>query len=102
MEVRSDSGRRFVIRELGLRETIDGVLIEPTAECEELNVDALAEQPAWELRGEWFPYELFADGFVFVIDDDGSVFVSTANLPTEFREKALELIRIIAEILYEP
>lgn len=96
----SDSGRHFVVHELGLRHAIQGMLVEPTEECQEINIDAIREQPRWQVEGEWFPYEVLAEDFVFVIDDDGSVFVSTANLPPELRKSAVGLLRQVAELLY--
>lgn len=98
----SDSGRHYVIHELGLREAIQGILVEPAEDCREINIDLLSEQPSWQVHGDWFPYEVFAEEFVFVIDDDGSIYVSTANLPHELREKARALIRDMANLLYRP
>ncbi len=99
-ELISDRGRRFVVHELGLREAIQGLLVEATDQVQEIDVDLLPGQ-RWQIEGEWFPYEVHADEFVFVIDDDGSIFVSTANLPGELREKASRMIRQIADALYD-
>jgi len=99
-EIAADSGRHCIVHELGLREAIQGLLAEPTDDCHELNIDGLREKAPWRLQGEWFPYELIAEGFVFVIDDDGSVFVSTENLPPELREKASGLLRRVVDRLY--
>ena len=99
-EVAADSGRHCIVHELGLREAIQGLLAEPTDDCHELNIDGLREQGSWRLQGEWFPYELITEDFVFVIDDDGSVFVSTENLPPELREKANGLLRRVVDLLY--
>jgi len=99
-EVAADSGRHCIVHELGLREAIQGLLAEPNDDCHELDIDELREEANWRLQGEWFPYELLAERFVFVIDDDGSVFVSTENLPPELREKASRLLRRVVDRLY--
>lgn len=99
-ELAADSGRHGIVHELGLREAIQGLLAEAKEDCRELNIDGLREQESWRIFGEWFPYELIAEEFVFVIDDDGSVFVSTENLPPEAREKASRLLRRVVDILY--
>jgi hypothetical protein len=70
-------------------------------QVQEIDVELLLGQQRWQIEGEWFPYEVHADEFVFVIDDDGSIFVSTANLPGELREKASRMIRQIADALYD-
>ena len=100
-ELVSDRGRRCVVHELGLREAIQGLLVEATEQVQEIDVDLLRAEHRWQVEGEWFPYEVHADEFVFVIDDDGSIFVSTANLPVELREKATRMIRQIADVLYD-
>jgi hypothetical protein len=99
-ELVSESGSPFIIHELGLREAIQGLLVEPSQDRMELNFDALGRHEGWRLEGEWFPYELYADDFVFVIDDDGSIFVPTANLPPELQHRASDLLKHIAELLY--
>lgn len=99
-DVIAESGCEFVVHELGLREAIQGLLVEPAEQCQEINVDVIRDQRDWRVEGEWFPYEVFAEEFVFVIDDDGSIFVSTRNLPPELRQKANRLLRQLAELLF--
>jgi hypothetical protein len=89
------------VHELGLKEAIQGILVEPTEQVEEIDIDSIREHGRWRVQGEWFPYAVYANEFVFVIDDDGSVFVSTINLPVELRDKANSIIRQIADLLYD-
>jgi len=98
-ELAADPTRRFDIYPLGLREAIYGLLAKPTGDYE-WDIDGLREQEDWQLQGDWFPYELIVDEFIFVIDDDGSIFVSTANLPRELREKAGGLLQRVIRRLY--
>lgn len=100
MELVSDHGLRFVVRELGLREAIQGLLVEPADEIDEIDLIAVQEQLGITVEGESFPFEVTFDGFIFVIDDDGSIFVSTVNLPSEVRQGVNELIRRLADALY--
>jgi hypothetical protein len=96
----SDSGNQLIVHELGLREATQGLLVESPEDRNEIDVDRLREQPGWRIEGEWFPYELFAEELIFVIDDDGSIFVSTVNLPLDVRHRADGLLRRVAELLY--
>ena len=99
-DIVSNEGSHLVIHELGLRDAIQGLLVEASEDCTDLNLDKIRANQNWVLRGDWFPYELQADDFTFVIDDDGSIFVSTANLPMELRTRASGLLRRIADLLY--
>jgi len=99
-EVGTEDGSHLMIHELGLRDSIQGLLVEALENRTELNLDNLRERSDWTIQGEWFPYELYVDDFVFVIDDDGSIFVSTENLPWELRHRASDLLKQIADLLY--
>lgn len=96
----SESGRRYTIHELGLREAIQGLLVEPSQQVQELDIDAVREQTQWHVEGEWFPFEVTIEELVFVIDDDGSIFVPTANLPGELQQRVRNMIRRVADVLY--
>jgi hypothetical protein len=87
----------FDITPIGLLDSVDGYLASPISASGEMNLDAVAE--TFTLVGEWFPYEIFVDDMVFVIDDDGSVYVSTENFPRETREHARRILERIANLL---
>lgn len=91
---------RFEIRSLGLADQISGILALPRADAGEIDVERLLRLRDATLAGEWFPYELHWEEFVFVIDDDGSVFVSVENLPTSLAEKAERLVETVMRTLY--
>ena len=63
-----------------------------------MDLDALSAR--FPLEGEWFPYEVTVEDMVFVVDDDGTVFVSTENFPREVRERARAMLEEIAALLY--
>lgn len=96
-----DSGRAYEIRKLGLSGNEDGLLVLPREQSTEIDIDKLRSREDCFVSGEWFPYEIQAGGFVFVIDDDGSIFVSIENLPERVVGEAHSLITQIADTLYD-
>ncbi len=44
-----------------------------TEQVQELNVDAFRDREEWNVEGDWFPYEVFVDEFILVVDDDGRI-----------------------------
>ena len=91
---------RFVVNELGLRGAINGLLAQPHDEIKEINIEKLRDGKIGQLEGEWFPYEVLVGDFVFVIDDDGSIFVATMNFPQEILREAREMINELAKAIY--
>jgi hypothetical protein len=94
----ADAHRRYEVSELGLLESIEGLLATPTAGVATLNVDGIRR--AFPTEGEWFPFEVRVDDFLFVIDDDGAVFISTENFPREALDRARAVLYRLAEMLY--
>jgi hypothetical protein len=90
--------RHYEVLELGLLDSIDGLLATPTADVGGLNLDGIRQ--AFAIEGEWFPFEVQVDGFLFVIDDDGALYISTENFPKELLERARAVLHRLAETLY--
>ncbi len=88
----------FEIRELGLLDSIEGLLAIPVDDSGTINIDAIKED--YEVMGDWFPYEVIFGESVYVVDDDGTVFVSTENFPREYLERVRETLAGIASRLY--
>ncbi|MFM7073682.1 MAG: hypothetical protein ACKO38_17985 [Planctomycetota bacterium] len=88
----------FEVAPIGLLDSIDGYLAAPRSPSCEMNLDALLER--FQVEGDWFPYEINLDGMVFVVDDDGTLFVSTENYPEEVRERAQATLMRLAFLLY--
>ena len=87
------------ITELGLSGFIDGLLDKAflnNSEGYNINLENL-ECP---VEGEWFPFEVMIEDFVFTIDDDGTIFVSVENLPQRLVLRAKEMLQVIANHLY--
>ena len=100
-ELPSVGGARYIVQELGFRQANRGLLVTPTEQVKEVDVDRLRELVGCSKVGKWFPCDIHAERDVFVLDDDGSIVVSTVNLPNELRAKACSLIREFADILYD-
>lgn len=97
----AQSGKSFSVLELGLRDSIHGLFVEPPEAMEQINVEAFGEQRDWKVEGDWFPYEIHSpDGSLFIIDDDGSVFISTEGLSRELLRDLHQKIRWVTEVLY--
>jgi len=92
------SRRHYEISELGLLDSVEGILATPTDDVSSLNVEKIQE--AFTTVGDWFPFEVNVDGLVFIVDDDGAIFVSTENYPKEALERAKAGLHRLAEILY--
>ncbi len=87
------------ITELGLSGFIEGLLAKAflnNSEGYNINLENLE----YRVEGEWFPFEVMIEDFVFTIDDDGTIFVSVENLPQRLVLKAKEMLQVIANQLY--
>ena len=90
--------RLFSITELGLLGSVDWFLATPSAEVNSLEIERLRDN--YTTNGGWFPIEVSVESLLFVIDDDGSIFVSTENYPTEMLDKARTILHDLAGFLY--
>jgi hypothetical protein len=81
-----------------LLESIEGLLATPTENVTALNIDGIRQ--AFPTQGEWFPFEVSLDNFLFVVDDDGAIFISTENFPKEVLDRARTILHKLAEMLY--
>ncbi|MGB3208423.1 MAG: hypothetical protein WBB28_25845 [Crinalium sp.] len=85
----------FKIKELGLKNFIEALILIPTNEYQ-INLD----NTDYLIVGEWFPFEICTEEFVYVVDDDGSLYVSVEKLPQDLIKKAKEIMIEIAEQIY--
>jgi hypothetical protein len=88
----------YQLKELGLKGSIEGLLVYPESDSVNIDIDRLRE--LGQIEGEWFPYQLKLGDLTFVIDDDGSIFTSTEHLSERMLADAKELINKIAKALY--
>ncbi|MBD2001423.1 hypothetical protein H6G00_33325 [Leptolyngbya sp. FACHB-541] len=94
----SDAQVSFELVEIGLQSAIEGLIASPIAEVCELNLDEINR--TYQVQGDWFPFHITIQNLVFVIDDDGTIFVSTENLPEVLIMEAEELLERIASQVY--
>jgi len=88
----------FEIIELGLSNAIDTLLTKPLAETCEIDTERIKGR--YEIEGDWFPFQIIIDDLTFVIDDDGTIFVSVENLPSELVSRARKGLQQLARLLY--
>jgi hypothetical protein len=89
--VEVDERARFEIQEIGFRDQPEGLRLQPTGDGFDLDLHDLPEGST--VRGEWYPYEVSVGDFVFILDDDGSLYVSVENFPASLVEQAREQLR---------
>jgi hypothetical protein len=86
------------VTEIGLRDSIEGLLVTPLFENFAVNLDGIRN--VYEVEGDWFPFKITVEELVFILDDDGTIFVFTENLPSRMVSEAKESIQILANQLY--
>lgn len=97
----SDLEKSFSIHQIGLEGFPTGLLARPADhQTLELDFNALRTRIPCEIAGEAFPIEVMCKRYVFVVDDDGAVFVSVDGLPVDEVHDVEELLQHIAQALY--
>ena len=77
---------------------IEGLLTQPL--FKDFNIDLNRIKGRFEVKGDWFPFEIKIGEFVFALDDDGSIFTSTENFPEPVFKDAYEHLHKIAHTTY--
>lgn len=93
-----DARSPYELFRLGFVDSIEGLLAIPTPDVATLDIDRIREE--FRTNGDWFPFEVAVDDLVFVLDDDGSLYISTENFPQEALDRAESVLRRLAPILY--
>ncbi|MBD2098477.1 hypothetical protein H6F90_25740 [Trichocoleus sp. FACHB-591] len=88
----------FEITEVGLQNSIEALIAAPVGKVYELNLEEVRR--SYEVEGEWFPFQVAVEEFEFVVDDDGTVFISTENFPEKLVLEAREMLVGLAKRLY--
>lgn len=94
----SKSGVKFEIIELGLQDSIEGLLARPIEDSFKIDLDEIKK--IFEYESGHFPFELVKDDIIYVIDDDGKIFVSNENLGKKLKEDIKEEMKNLAEQIY--
>lgn len=87
----------FEVKEVGLRE-VEALIVTPLVREYELDLEWLRQ--SYAVEGEWFPFYLAIEELGFVVDHDGTIFISTENFPSVLLEKARRLSIGLAHQLY--
>lgn len=85
---------------LGSPDNIRGFFIPLPNSTDAAGLDLEAVHSFATVRGEWFPFEIEIWETTVVLDDDGSLYVSTENLPSNLVKTSYESIQRIAEAIY--
>jgi len=88
----------YEIIEIGLRDSIEGLLVNPLIDEYEIDLHRIHQE--YIVEGDWFPFQIYFGEYMFVLDDDGSIYVSTQNLPEKMLSEARALIENLANVLY--
>jgi len=88
----------YEVIEIGLKESIEGLMIIPRADELRVNLEGISN---FIQNGQrYFPFEIRIEGFVFILDDDGSIYIQTENYPKGLVEEAKKYIIDLAEQIY--
>jgi hypothetical protein len=99
-QVLSDVEVPFEVISIGTQQHLDGFVVRPLmTDTFSLNLESV--EGFATVTGEWFPYQIENKTFVFVVDDDGTIFISTENFPETLVSDALEAIKNLARRLYK-
>ena len=100
---RLDSGVVVLVTYVGHMDSVDGLFLTPQTELFELDLESIPQQYA--IGGEYtptdfaYPVEIHGNGMCFVLDDDGTIFVSTKDSVGAETEDVLErLIHLATRI----
>jgi len=93
-----DGLQPYQVKELGLKGAIEGLLIFPSSDVVDVDLDRLRQ--TYSVEGEWFPFQIKIRDFTFVVDDDGSIFTSTEHFSERMMTDARQIIEQIAPKLY--
>ena len=98
LTLKTDDQFSYEIVEIGLKESVDGLILTPVSE--EFQVAMVKLHHDYDVIGEWFPFEIRIDYLTFILDDDGTMFVSTENYPQNLLEEAKNILEKVASDIY--
>jgi hypothetical protein len=80
-----------------------GIRAIPTyKKCLKLNIDKLRkESKQFRVEGDDFPFEILYKEALFVLNGDGTIYVSTENMDTERVQQVLNWLTNLASLVYE-
>ena len=98
-QVEAETAVPFEIIELGLQQgQLQGLVAKPLVPQCDLNLAWVRQEFA--IEGEWFPYALFMEEFVFLLNAEGILTLDTGSFTSGRVERAYEAIQQLARQLY--
>ena len=88
----------YEIGEIGLKDSIEGLILTPLLDSFQIDMGKVHHN--YIVVGEWFPFEIKIDYLTFVLDDDGTIYVSTENYPQDLMEKSKTTLKELASEIY--
>lgn len=88
----------FDVIEIGLKGSIESLISIPRSESFEMDIERIKSN--YNMTDDWFPFEIKINHSTFILDDDGTIFVSVDNLPEELAEKLRERLEDLANKIY--
>ena len=88
----------YEVGEIGLKDSIEGLILTPLLDSFQIDMGKVHHN--YIVVGEWFPFEIKIDYLTFVLDDDGTIYVSTENYPLELMEKSKTTLKELASEIY--
>ncbi|MBD2074341.1 hypothetical protein H6F86_10675 [Phormidium sp. FACHB-592] len=65
-----------------------------------LDLERVQAQEGWVVTGSYFPFEVIAGDFIFVISDAGEIILQTHHFPASLIEQARQILTLLAQCLY--
>jgi len=93
-----ESGVAIEIVHVGFHDAIEGLFLSPCSPWEDLRIEDLSDE--YRIDGDNFPFEIWLDSMNYVLDYDGTIFVSTEHLPQRQVPEIEERLINLAEHLY--
>lgn len=98
-QVEAETEVPFEIIELGLQQgQLQGLVAKPLVPQCDLNLEWVRQE--FEIEGEWFPYALFIEEFVFLLNAEGMITLDTGSFTSGKVDQAYEAIEQLARQLY--
>jgi len=92
------SGMDVEVVHIGFNDAVEGLFLNPCSPWEDLRIEHLDDK--YEVRGDYFPFEIWVDSVNYVLDDDGTILVSTELLSQEQVPYIEQQLFELAERLY--
>ncbi|MGB3205777.1 MAG: hypothetical protein WBB28_12370 [Crinalium sp.] len=91
----------FELIEIGFNNSTEGILLYPLIEkMDEFAIETSYLEISVNIDGDRFPFEITFKDFLFILDDDGSIFVFVENFPEKIIAQVKESLLTLATSLY--